>query len=33
MNEPEWAHVKYEKPRFQDISYYSAPKKKKNSKV
>ena len=29
MIEPEWAHVKYEKPKFQDISYYSAPKQKK----
>jgi Fe-S cluster assembly protein SufB len=28
MTEPEWANVKYEKPNFQDISYYSAPKKK-----
>lgn len=26
MEEPEWAHVNYEKPKFQDISYYSAPK-------
>ena len=32
MDEPEWANVKYEKPRFQDISYYSAPKKKKELK-
>ncbi|MCA0933189.1 Fe-S cluster assembly protein SufB [Lutimonas saemankumensis] len=29
MVEPEWANVKYEKPSFQDISYYSAPKPKK----
>jgi Fe-S cluster assembly protein SufB len=28
MTEPEWAHVKYTKPDFQAISYYSAPKKK-----
>ncbi len=28
MEEPEWANVKYEKPDFQDISYYSAPSKK-----
>ena len=28
MVEPEWAHVKYEKPDFQDIIYYSAIKKK-----
>ena len=32
MVEPEWAHVKYEKPKFQEISYYSAPKKKKELK-
>lgn len=29
MEEPNWANVKYEKPDFQNISYYSAPKKKK----
>jgi len=29
MTEPEWAHVQYEKPDFQDIIYYSAVKKKK----
>ncbi len=29
MTEPEWAHVTYEKPNFQDIIYYSAPKQKK----
>lgn len=28
MVEPEWAHVQYDKPDFQAISYYSAPKKK-----
>ena len=28
MEEPEWANVNYEKPKFQDISYYSAPKQK-----
>jgi Fe-S cluster assembly protein SufB len=28
MVEPEWAHVTYEKPKFQEISYYSAPKKR-----
>ena len=27
MEEPEWANVQYEKPDFQAISYYSAPKK------
>jgi len=25
MKEPEWANVHYKKPKFQDISYYSAP--------
>lgn len=29
MKEPDWAHVEYEKPDFQAISYYSAPKQKK----
>lgn len=28
MEEPEWANVHYEKPDFQAVSYYSAPKKK-----
>lgn len=28
MEEPEWANVHYEKPKFQDIAYYSAPKQK-----
>ncbi|MDT0294551.1 Fe-S cluster assembly protein SufB [Mesonia ostreae] len=28
MKEPDWANVHYEKPNFQDISYYSAPNKK-----
>ena len=31
MEEPDWAHVKYKKPDFQAISYYSAPKKKYES--
>jgi Fe-S cluster assembly protein SufB len=26
MVEPEWAHVQYAKPKFDEISYYSAPK-------
>ena len=26
MKEPDWAHVSYQKPDFQAISYYSAPK-------
>ncbi|MFV0531761.1 MAG: Fe-S cluster assembly protein SufB [Flavobacteriales bacterium] len=26
MEEPEWANIQYEKPDFQSISYYSAPK-------
>ncbi len=29
MEEPEWANVTYKKPNFQNISYYSAPGKKK----
>jgi Fe-S cluster assembly protein SufB len=29
MTEPEWAHVNYPKPDFQEITYYAAPKKKK----
>lgn len=28
MEEPDWAHVKYPKPDFQDLHYYAAPKKK-----
>ncbi len=32
MTEPEWANVRYEKPDFQAISYYSAPKKKEQKK-
>lgn len=28
MEEPNWANVKYTKPDFQKISYYSAPKSK-----
>ena len=28
MEEPDWAHVNYPTPNFQDISYYSAPKPK-----
>ena len=30
MNEPEWSNLHYKKPNFQDISYYSAPKKNPN---
>jgi len=33
MIEPEWANVKYVKPDFQAISYYSAPKKADPSKT
>ncbi len=29
MKEPNWAHLTYEKPNYQDIIYYSAPTKKK----
>lgn len=31
LTEPEWADVRYEKIDFQNISYYSAPKKKTDS--
>ena len=30
MVEPEWAHVHYPKVKFQELSYYSAPKKKED---
>ena len=30
MEEPEWANIRYKKPNFQDIVYYSSPKLKKN---
>jgi len=29
MKEPDWANVHYQKPDFQDITYYSAPKQQK----
>jgi len=29
MKEPTWAHVKYDPIKYQEISYYSAPKQKK----
>jgi Fe-S cluster assembly protein SufB len=29
LAEPKWAHLNYKSPDFQNISYYSAPKKKK----
>ena len=29
MQEPNWANIKYQKPNYQDIIYYSAPKQKK----
>jgi len=29
MEEPDWAHVNYKKPDFQDIIYYAAAKPKK----
>ena len=28
MEEPEWANISYEKPNYQDIIYFSAPKQK-----
>ena len=33
MEEPEWPNVKYKKPDFQKISYYSAQKQIQNMKV
>ncbi|BDD10214.1 Fe-S cluster assembly protein SufB [Fulvitalea axinellae] len=32
LDEPDWANVGYEKPDFQDIIYYSAPKQKEGPK-
>ncbi len=32
MKEPNWVNVEYKKPNFQDISFYSAPKTKKEYK-
>ena len=29
MEEPEWPHLNYNKPDYQGISYYAAPKQKK----
>lgn len=29
MDEPDWANINYEKPNYQDIIYYAAPKQKK----
>ncbi len=29
MDEPDWANIKYNKPNYQDIIYYAAPKQKK----
>ena len=28
MEEPDWVNIKYKKPNYQDIIYYSAPNKK-----
>lgn len=33
MEEPDWAHLKYEKPDYQNIIYLSIPKKKEFSEV
>ena len=30
MEEPDWANIQYEKPNYQDIIYYAAPKPKKS---
>ena len=32
MQEPDWANINYNKPNYQDIIYYSAPKQKKKLK-
>jgi len=32
MEEPDWANIDYNRPDYQDISYYSAPKKKEKYK-
>lgn len=32
LEEPDWANIEYPKPDFQDIQYYSAPKKKDGKK-
>jgi Fe-S cluster assembly protein SufB len=32
MEEPNWANIKYQKPNYQDIIYYAAPKQKKELK-
>jgi Fe-S cluster assembly protein SufB len=31
MTEPNWGHVKYESPKFQEISYFATPKKQYES--
>ncbi len=31
MNEPNWANIHYPKPNYEDIIFYSAPKKKKTA--
>ena len=31
MNEPDWAHLEYETPNYQDIIYFAAPKQPKKS--
>ncbi len=33
MKEPNWAHLTYDKPNYQDIIYYSAPKKKEKQSL
>lgn len=32
MEEPDWAHLEYEKVDYQDLSYYAAPKKQESKK-
>ena len=29
LEEPDWGHLKFEKPKYQDIRYLAIPKKKK----
>ena len=30
MPKPNWAHIDYKEPNYQEICYYAAPKKKRN---
>ena len=33
MTEPDWAHLEYEKPKYQEIIYYAAPKQEKKKSM